>query len=167
MTPDLTLSMPGSIPRTNLFGFVNIDTSVLHNWTVDSVVKRTIAIGALVLWAAGAVPLITSVHGAPGTQLDYEVQELQGKYSELQNKYGKMQDSIAVVPAQIAVLIERQKVQEERSAERYKEQQDFQWRVVWGLFGFCGTLATLAIGFFLHQMGITFGSSDGRRRRAA
>lgn len=131
------------------FNFVTIDTEILHNWNVDSVTKRIIAVAAFLLLVAGSVPLLTSVRGqTPNSPLDYEVRDLRQKVDKLDS-----------VPTEIALILAHQKIED----ERYQEQQEFEGKIIWGFVGTSGSILMALFLWVLHQFGITFGSEKRRR----
>lgn len=153
MMPAATQSMR-SIYGTNGTVFVSVDHNVLMNWSVDSVAKRTILVGAMAILLCGSIPLMTSVHGQqPSTQIEFEVQSLRERVKALDN-----------VPTDVALIVAHQRLED----ERYKELSEFEDKIVWG---FVGTSGSMLLGLFmwiLHQFGITFGNqNDGDKRRRA
>ena len=133
------------------WGWFEIDMGKARDWSVDSVAKRTIAVAALALIMIGSYPLVTSVHGQqPKTRLDYEIEELRSKVGKLDT-----------MPTEIALIIAHQKVED----ERYKEQQDFQGRMIWGFLGTGGGVLMAIFGWAISQFGITFTKLEQQSKR--
>lgn len=149
MTPDLVYRMERSVFGTIRFGWFRIDQKRAKDYSLDAIAKRVIAASALVLLVAGSIPLVTSVHGQqPTTALEYEVQDLR-------EKVGKFE----AVRTDLALVIAHQQLED----ERYKEQHDFQGKIVLGFIGEIGGIFMAIFGWFLHQMGITFEVKQKRR----
>lgn len=112
---------------------------------MDSITKRVIALAALVLLVVGSIPILTTnVHGQPRSQLEFEVQDLRNRVERLNS-----------IPTDIALIVAHQKLED----ERYKEQMEFQSKIVWSLLGASGGWLMLMLGWLLHQFGITIGTA--------
>lgn len=151
---DLATATPAlirSVYRKSLWDIVHIDRERANNHSVDAIAKRAIAVGALALLITGAMPLVTSVHGQPTTQLEWEVQHLREQMQEMRS-----------LPTDVALILAHQRLED----ERYKETQEFQGKLLWG---FVGTAGSTMMGLFLwalNQFGISIGSKEPRRRVA-
>ena len=147
MTPETTWPMT----KTAFIGnWVHVDTEIFHNWSVDTVTKRTISLVALILLVVGAYPLITAVHGQqPKTQLEFEVQDLQQKVSKLDN-----------VPTEIALMIEHQKLED----QRFDQEQAFQNKIIYGFIGTAGSIFLALFIWALNQFGVEIGINHRKRR---
>jgi hypothetical protein len=136
--------------HTQTFRLFVINTEILHNWSVDSVAKRLIAVASLLLLLSGIMPLITAAHGQSGNgQLDYEIRDLQDRIRKLD-----------AVPTEIALILEHQKIED----EHYKSQQEFQGKVLWGFAGTIGAIFLAMFVWTLNQFGIVLGPERQRRR---
>ena len=142
----------------SIFGtpsFVTIDTDILHNWSVDQVAKRLIAVGALTLISIGSLPLLTGVHGqSTNPQLQYEVEELQRQVTALPD----MKTQLALLAAQV-------KEEQDTATDHWKRQEEFQSKLIWGLLGTAGSVFMAMFVWVLQHFGVTIGKPDRGRTR--
>lgn len=150
------LSQSSSDFGTKNIGPFFIDKEVFNNWSMDALAKRVISVAALAILIVGIYPLMTGVHGQqPKNALEWEVQGLRERIDRAK---------IDTMPTEMALIIEHQKLED----ERYQEQRDFESKMIWGFLGTGGGILMAFFAWILHQFGISFGGeSKGPKRRTA
>lgn len=138
--------------RTIRLGFVLLDTSVLKDWSLQALTVRLIAIGALTLLSVVTVPLFTQGQVQPQTNEQYEIQELQHKFSKFEDKYDD-------VPLKLALLA----LEVKSVAAAQQRQADLTEKAMMGIIGMCITGILAGLKWLLGSMGITanFGKRGG------
>ena len=141
---------PRSIIRKSWRNYVRIDTDVLYDWGMRAASGKLIAVAAGVILLAGSFPLILPSQ-AQDADLRYEIQHLQEEIKELRP-----------VPLEIA-LMQQQLVEQ---VQWHKEQQERDATLLHAFLGVIGGVATLVIGWILHQLGVT-GITFGNKKESA
>lgn len=158
MTPDLSVSMTRSTFGTNDLYVPHLVWNRAKDNSLDNRAKQVLAVLVLVLAGVGAFPLATAVHGQqPRTELEYEAQDARDRLS-------KIEATMANLPVLIAAMAEHQKLEDQISEERFKHEQEFENRVLYGLLGLGGSAILAILGWVLGHF-VTIELPGGRRKR--
>lgn len=135
--------------NANLFGYVRIDTNLLHNWSLTAIAQRVTLLAALSLVGIVAIPTFTAGQDyMPRSQAEYEFRDLHDKNAEVLRQMGKFDEvlpRLAVMQVQVNALLIGQQKQEDWQAEEIK-----------GMLAVAGAIGLLVLSKIASSMGITF-----------
>lgn len=121
---------------------------------MDATAKKTLAAAPLVFLLIAALPLMTGVHGQGMTtdQLQVEVERI--------DKAGRdMQDKLITLHETASLIVAQQQVE----SQWHREEQEFQGKIIWGLFGVAGAVFLALFGWMLSQFGVVIGAKRGNK----
>ncbi len=132
----------------NLFGFVRIDTNILHNWSLTAIAQRVTLLAALSLVGIVAIPTFTKGQDyMPRSQAEYEFRDLRDKIDVATRKIDKFDDVkplLAVMQVQINTLVIGQ-----------QKTEDWQGAALKGLLAVAGAMGLLVLSKLASTLGIT------------
>lgn len=145
MTPGLMLALR-TINKKRKYCWVQFDPTYAKDWCLDHFAKRTITVAAFLILLGGAWPLVTTVHGQPQTNLEWEIQHLNEKYKALEG-----------LPLAVQLILAHQEVEDRRSDKL----ENFEGNMVTGFITTIGAIALAMFVWGLNQFGITIGKKRG------